>query len=716
MTLPFERLTIADVARLPRPGTVVPGRVAFTPDSQAVTYLFSGEGNLVRSLWRYDISTRERRVLAGPPESARDESQISREEELRRERARMREVGVTDYQFARKASPPVLLVPAGGRLLVSVGGEPLRELPGVEAAIDPRLSRDGRQVAFVRDSELWVAPTDGRRPARQLTSGAEHGLTNALADFIHQEELDQDRGFWWNPDGTTIAFVRADSRHIPEFPIVHQGKPGIDIERHRYPFAGDPNARLQLGVVSLETGGIVWMDLGPDLDIYLPRVQWRPDGVLTAQRLSRDQETLTLLEFDAAGNPTVLLEEHQEPWLNLSHDLRFFESGEFIWSSEHTGFRHLELHTADGSLVRKLTSGEWLVTHVVEIDEPRRIAWFSATKDSPLERHLYRVSLDGGEPERVTSEPGWHGCVLSPDGKRFIDIHSTMKSAPRVLLRDASTGIVEATLFADESATAANLGLRPPELLTLPAADGTTTLQAALYTPSHPPSGAKLPLVVSVYGGPHAQRVIDEWSMTVDLRAQYLAQQGFLVLKVDNRGSANRGLAFEAALDRRMGTVEVEDQAAAVRWLAANRANVDLDRVGVYGWSYGGYMTLMCMLREPDLFKVGVAGAPVTDWDGYDTGYTERYMGTPQSNPQGYRDGSVLTHAANLAGELFIVHGMIDENVHFRHTGRLLVALAAAQKEYELLAYPEERHMPRDQAGLEYQERRVLGFFEHHLR
>ncbi len=715
MSAPLDQLTIADVARLPRPGTVVPGRVAFTPDSRAVTYLFSNERTLVQSLWRYEISSGDRVIIAGPPESAQDATQLSREEELRRERARMREVGITDYQFARKADPPVLLVPAAGRLLVAIGDEPLRELPDIEGAMDPHLSRDGRHVAFVRDSELWVAPVDGRHPPRQLTSGAEDGVTNAVADFIHQEELDQGHGFWWNWPGTAIAFIRADSRHIPEFPIVHQGKPGVDIERHRYPFAGEPNARLQLGVVSLETDDTVWMDISADADIYLPRVQWRPDGILTAQVLSRDQKTLTLLAFDQAGNATTLLEEHQEPWLNLSHDLRFLESGEFIWSSERTGFRHLELHGADGSLVRQLTSGDWQVTHVVEIDEPRRLAWFSATGESPLERHLYRVSLDGGDPERVTSEPGWHACAVSPDGRHFIDTWSTSEDSPRLLLRDATNGLLESTIFASEL-SAASLGLRPPEILTLPAADGVTTLFAALYAPSHPPSGAKLPLVISVYGGPHAQRVVNEWSMTVDLRAQYLAQRGFLVLKVDNRGSANRGLAFEAFLNRCMGTVEVEDQAEAIHWLAANRPDVDLEKVGIYGWSYGGYMTLMCMLREPGLFKVGVAGAPVTDWDGYDTGYTERYMGTPVSNSAGYHDGSVLTHAANLTGKLLIVHGMIDENVHFRHTGRLLVALAKAQKEYELLAYPEERHMPRDQAGLEYQERRVLGFLEQHLR
>ncbi len=249
--------------------------------------------------------------------------------------------------------------------------------------------------------------------------------------------------------------------------------------------------------------------------------------------------------------------------------------------------------------------------------------------------------------------------------------------------------------------------------MTFAAADG-SKMYGMVYKPGAMESGKKYPLIVSVYGGPHAQRAVDDWSLTVDLRAQYLAQRGFIVLKVDNRGSANRGLEFEAALADRMGTVEVDDQVAAVREMA-KLPWVDASRVGIYGWSYGGYMTCMAMMRAPEVFKVGVSGAPVTDWDGYDTGYTERYMGTPQSNPEGYKDSSVLTHVAKLRGKLLIVHGMVDENVQFRHTARLIVALTEANKDYDLLVFPEERHMPRDAKGLEYQERRVLEYFQREL-
>ena len=705
MTKPYEQLTLAQVAAFPRPGAVAPGRIEFTPDGSGVTYLYSEEGSLVRSLWRFDLATGERRVIAGPPPASTEEGALSREEELRRERARLRELGVTDYQFAKKAPREVLLVPGGGRLWVSIDGSEPVELEGSHGAIDPHLTPDGSQVAFVRDGELWVAPVSGGSP-RRLTTGAEPGLTNGLAEFIAQEELDRDRGFWWNPAGTKLAYIRADSRHISDYTIVHQGMSRVENEPHRYPFAGEPNAILELGVVDLVTGETAWMDLGAEKDIYIARVGWRPDGALTCQLLSRDQRTLRLLAFDPAGSATVLHEERQAPWINLHGDTSFLDDGGFLWQSERTGFNHLYRYRADGSCTT-LTSGDWVVTRLDHVDEQAGYAYFTATKQSVRERHLYRVPLGGGEVTQLTSEPGIHGVVFAKDGSRFIDAWHSREHGPRVAIRSAD-GALEQMLFANDGATAAELGLAVPEFTTANAADG-TLLHGAVFRPPALEPGKRYPVVVSVYGGPHVQRALDEWALTVDLRAQYLAQQGFVVLKVDNRGSANRGLAFEAAIADRMGTVEVDDQVAAVRELA-KLPYVDASRVGIYGWSYGGYMTCMAMMRAPEVFKVGVSGAPVTDWDGYDTGYTERYMGTPQSNPEGYKDSSVLTHAAKLRGKLLLVHGMTDENVHFRHTARLIVALTEANKDYDLLIFPEERHMPRDAKGLEYQERRVLEY------
>jgi len=712
VTRRFASISLEDVATFPRPGTVAPGQVGFTPDGRRVVYLKSAEGSLVRSLFALDPGTGEETILAAAPAGSEDEKALSREEQLRRERARRRETGITSYEFAKAADPNVLLVPVGGRLFVSVGGEDLRPLPGTEGALDARLTKDGSKVAFVREGDLFVAGIDGGEGVR-LTFDAEDGLTNGVAEFIAHEELGRSEGHWWSPDGTRIAYAHADERHIEPFPIVHQGTREPEVETHRYPFAGRPNAIVTLGVVPAGGGATVWMDLGDETDIYLARVAWRPDGKVMALILSRDQKDMCWLECDpATGESRPFLEEHGEPWLNLTDATRFLESGETLVASEKSGFRHLYLLPSGDGEPRPLTSGEWMVTALCDLDEERRIAYFTATKEGVLERHVHAVRLDGGEIERLTAEPGFHQAVFAPDHRSFVDLWSSVEHGQRAMLRDLDGGRI-ASIHEDPTATAESLGLTPPRLETIAADDG-TLLHAAVYEPPDRAEGRAAPLIVSVYGGPHAQRVVNDWLLTVDMRAQYLARRGFLVLKVDNRGGANRGLAFEGALARRFGTVEVSDQVAGVR-AAIERHGADPARVGIFGWSYGGYLTVMCMLRHPDVFHVGVAGAPVTDWDGYDTGYTERYMGTPSDNPDGYREGSVLTHAANLDGRLMLVHGMVDENVHFRHTARLLVELGQAGRSYELLALPEERHMPRDRAGLLDLERRITGFMERHL-
>ncbi len=701
-----ERLTISDVATYPRPGMDAPGMIGFSPDSSAVNWLHAADGGLVRSLWRIDVGSGERSVIAGPGADA----PMSREEELLRERTRTRELGVASYSWARESEVPVLMIP-GPTVRISVDGEPLRELSGTKGALTPMLSPDGTQLSFVRGGELFVSNTDGGTDATQLTSGAEDCLTHGLADYIAQEEFGQLRGHWWSKDGR-IAYLRVDERHVAPYPIVHQGTTDVDVETHRYPFAGDENAHVSVRVVDVASGKHSELPL-PEEDGYLVRVAWWPDSVggqrLVAQWVDREQKQLRLIAFSDSDQATTLIDETQEPWINVADDARGLADGTFLWSSESSGYRHLSLRAEDGLEIRSLTEGEWIVDGVIGVDEDLRWVYFSSTRRSPMERRVERVSLDGGEIETLSEPGGVHGAALSRDGKWLAMMSSSLAAPPSISLV-ATDGSTRRSLYESE-VSIDELGLEAPELRTFSAADG-TTLYGALYRPE---GEGPHPLLMAVYGGPHAQTVVDAWGLTVDLRAQYLAQQGYLVLKLDNRGMAGRGLEFEAHLNRRMGTIEVDDQAAAVEQLVSEGL-ADVGRIGIYGWSYGGYMTVMSMLRRPELFKVGVAGAPVSDWDGYDTGYTERYMGTPQNNTEGYREGSLLTHAGKLEGQLLLIHGGVDENVHFRHTARLITALTAADRDYDLLMFPEERHMPRDQAGLEYQERRVARYFERHLR
>ena len=711
-----QRLSLAQVAAYPRPGMAGPAAISFTPDSSALTWLWSESGGLVRSLWRVELESGARRVLVGPDDGS---DGLSREEELRRERTRTRELGVASYSWAREAKPSALLIPGGPRLRLIAGDSEPQELNGTENAVEPALSPDGRRVSFVRDGDLYALDRE-RGEASRLTNEAEDGLTFGLADYIAQEEFGQMRGHWWSRDSRRIAFARVDARGIPEYPIVHQGMERPEVERHRYPFAGEANAEVRLGVIDADGGDIEWREL-PDEDGYLVRVAWWPqpdraEGRLVAQWLNREQNRLRLFTWSADGQRETLLDERQDPWINIDDEARGLKDGTFIWADESTGWRQLSLRAADGSPIRRLTDGEWIVSDLIGVDEERRLLYFSATCDSPLQRRVYRVSLDGGEPEPLTEPGGVQGGALSRDGRWLATMGSSLERPPWIAVQRADQPDARPrTLFEQPEIGAAALGLIPPRLRTFRGADG-TELYGALYEPSGGATPDEAPpLLVAVYGGPHAQTVVDAWALTVDLRAQYLAQQGYLVLKLDNRGMAGRGLAFEAQLHRRMGAIEVDDQAAAVEQLAA-AGEIDPARVGVYGWSYGGYMTVMSMLRRPDLFRAGVAGAPVSDWDGYDTGYTERYMATPQRNAEGYREASLLTHAAQLEGKLLLVHGGIDENVHFRHTARLITALTAANRDYDLLLFPQERHMPRNAAGLEYQERKLAEYFNQHLR
>ena len=709
-------IPIEEIARYPLPGTIIPASLAFSPDDRLVTYLLSPQGNLTRQLYAFDIQTKQHRLLAEPPGGGLTEENVSLEEALRRERVRQRELGVTQYAWAGGAMR--ILLPFQAGVFVSDGdGEPPRKLLESQGAPiqDAQFSPDGEWVAYVQDAELYVISYDGGE-ARQLTSGARcSGKTHGLAEYIAQEEMHRRHGFWWSPDGRFLAFAEVDETHIPVYRIVHQGKDFTGKsaqEDHRYPFAGGPNARVRLGVVPITGGDPVWMDLGDEDDIYLARVQWLPDGRLSAQLLNRDQSVLELVAFEPqSGECRRLLCEESQVWINL-HDMFWplkadndGEQGGFIWASERSGYRHLYLYAADGSLMRQLTAGEWAVDALVGVDEQAGLAYFTAGMDDPRECQLYAVSLQGGKPRRITTEAGTHTVLLDHACQRFVDTYHSLHQPPTVRLRSLKDGVILTMLHSKRDAHITELGLQPPEMVSLQNRDG-ATLYGAVYRPPADRFGpGPYPTLVHVYGGPHKQMIANSWEPTIYMRDQYLRNLGFLVFVLDNRGSARRGLDFEAAIKGGLGHVEVEDQVDGVRWLVA-MGLADPERVGIFGWSYGGYMG-----RAPETFKAAAAGAPVTHWDGYDTHYTERYMRTPQSNPRGYLESSVMRHVEGIQGKLLLVHGLIDENVHFRHTARLINALIAARKPYELLLFPDERHMPRRLEDRVYMEERIRDFF-----
>ena len=722
MKLPIHQIPLEDIAQYPLPGMAIPRSLAFSPDDHLITYLFSESGSLVRQLYQFNPGTGERRRRLAAPGEGASEDNLSLEEKLRRERQRQRELGVTNYQWASQGERLLLPFPDG---LYLQDGEvaPLHRLVGSEdgAVIDPQFSPDGEWVAYVQGDELHVVPVEGGGP-QQITFGAqEKGWTHGLAEYIAQEEMDRAHGFWWSPDSQHLAFEEVDETHIPIYRILHQGKETTGEaaqEDHRYPFAGQANARVRLGVVGRKGKEVVWMDLGKDEDIYLGRVNWFADGSLAVQLENRAQTQLDLIRFDIqTGQGTTVLRETSETWINLHNQFRAIKKGTyrggFLWASERTGFIHLYLYGSDGSMIRALTAGEWMVDELTGIDEENGTVYFTASKDRPLECHLYAVPLEGGEIRRITQEPGMHNVVLDHKFTRFIDSRESIKHPPSIHLCSLRDGSLIQTIFDQTDTRLESLNLEPPELVTLTSRDG-EKLFGAVYKPPAEYGPGPYPTLISVYGGPHAQMVTDCWGMTAAMRAQHLRRLGFLVFTLDNRGSARRGLTFEGQIKNHMGDLEVQDQVDGVRWLV-EQGLADPDRVGIYGWSYGGYMALMCLVRAPDTFKAGVAGAPVSAWDGYDTFYTERYMNTPQANPEGYRNSSVMAHIENMTGHLMLVHGLIDENVHFRHTARLINALIEARKTYDLLLFPDERHMPRKLADRVFMEEQIRDFFIQNL-
>ena len=697
-----------------------PRSLTMAPDGSRVTYLKGKAQDANRlDLWQYHIKQAKHSLLVDADSLVNGAEVLSDEEKARRERMRLFASGIISYSWSKNSE--ALLFPLNGDLYYyELAGKKAKKLTDTsEFETDATISPTGRYVAFIRAQNLFVLEIASGKET-QLTFDGGGEIKNGMAEFVAQEEMGRMTGYWWAPDDSKIAFTRTDETGVAEVVRNEIYADEIKLFNQRYPYTGTANAKIQLGVVTLKDGSVNWISHGTDDDIYIPRVDWSKSAqYLSYQWQNRSQQRLELRLVDLNSNQQrLLLSETSNTWLNLHDDLHFLDNQQgFIWASERDGYKHLYHFDFNGKLQRQLTQGNWVVDELDAVNEKQGLVYFTGRKDTPLERHLYQVSLTDGKISRLTEAGYDHALVMAKDGSSFIDSFSNVSTPNKVALRGLDgkvlTWLEQNALDNTHPLTAYHSELIAPRFGTLQAEDG-QTMHYRLFAPKVLQQDKKYPVIVSVYGGPHAQRVTNSWSPR-DLYLHYLVQQGYLVFQLDNRGSYNRGKAFEDPIYKKLGEVELNDQIRGVEYLRS-LPYVAADKIAIYGHSYGGYMAIMAMFKAGDYFAAGVSGAPVTDWALYDTHYTERYLGHPAQNAQGYTDSAVFPYADGLTGDLLIYHGMADDNVLFTHSTKLYKQLQDKGLMFDMMNYPGSKHSMFGQPVQTHLHKSITQFFDRHLK
>ena len=561
----------------------------------------------------------------------------------------------------------------------------INEVPENAANVD--FHQASGNIAYTIDNNLFVA-VDGVQ--MQVTADEDPGIVNGQE--VHRREFGISGGIFWSPDGKKLAFYRKDETMVTDYPLVDVTKRVAEVENTKFPMAGMTSEEVTLGVYDINKKISIYMKTGEPKDQYLTTITWAPDAQnIFIGVLNRDQNHLKLNQYNASTGDYVktLFEEQHPKYVEPENPLYFNPNNpqQFIWISEMDGFNHLYLFNSDGEMLSQLTKGDWVVTGFNGY-YGKDLVYLTGTKESPLEKNIYAVNLKDGTMTKVSPDHGTHTARVSKSGKYIIDIYSNTEVSRQYKLLSAKGK--EIRLIKEDSKPLKDYKLGEMELLTLKAEDG-TDLYCRLIKPIDFDPDKKYPVLVYVYGGPHAQLVTDSWLGGAGLFLNYMAQQGFVVFTLDNRGSANRGRDFEQAIFRDLGTAEISDQLVGVDYLKT-LPFVDAERMGVDGWSYGGFMTTSLMVREPDVFKVGVAGGPVIDWQYYEVMYGERYMDSPQDNPEGYKNANLLNYAGNLKGKLMLIHGTNDPVVVWQHS--LLFVKEAVSKGIlmDYFVYPGHGH------------------------
>ena len=584
------------------------------------------------------------------------------------------------------------LTPAGNLFLYDRPTRTFRRLTNVPVPqYNQKFSPDGTRVGFVRENNIFVVDLATGVETQLTSDGAEH-LINGRFDWVYEEEFGISDGWQWSPDGRSIAYWQVDERPEPEFHMMDYMTIHDDVIPMRYPKAGEANPVVKIGVVSVETKRAAWMDLGANTDVYVPRMAWSPDGqTLVIHRLNRLQNKLELLSANpSTGAARVTFTEQEKTWIEERYEMRFVGThGDFLWISERDGYSHIYLFGPEGTLSRQVTTGAWDVSSIAAVDEAKKVVYFTGTVKSPLEVHLYRIGLDVSGPQQITREGFSHSTNLAPDMKHYVDSYSNVATPPRSAMYLMDGTFVRA-MEENRPDPYAAYRLGEHTFFTFTTTDG-VTLNGSMIKPPDFDAAKKHPVLFYVYGGPGSQTVLNSWGGSNYLWHQLLAEKGYIVVSVDGRGTGARGKAFKEIVYRKLGAWEVNDQVEAAKYLGT-LPYVDKTRIGIWGWSYGGYMAALTLFKGADVFKSAVAVAPVTDWKFYDSIYGERYMGLPQENPDGYKESSPITHAGKLKGNLLIVHGTTDDNVHWQNTMQLVDALQKAGKQFRTMFYVDKNH------------------------
>lgn len=716
-----DRLTLDRLYASPSLSGTPPRAVKFSPDGARVTFLKPRAGESARyDLWQFDVATGAQSMLVDSTAVDPAEAELSEEEKALRERKRIAGVrGIADYAWG---TADTIIVPAGGDIhLVTLksGGPVTRQLTRTDGfEYDAKVSPRGNHVSFIRDGALYsIELATGTETRISPEAEPEKAISYGVAEFVAQEEMDRYTGYWWSADERYIAFTRVDESGVDIIPRFDIAADEVTVINQRYPRAGRPNAKVGILVADLKEGTTRKIsEVGPD--DYLARVNWA-HGSLWFQTVNRAQTEIRYNRTD--GLPWRIwspFTEEQDRWVNLSNDFLALPDGSLLVTHELDGYRHIYLRNAANGEKRQITSGDWVVSEISGFDRDTGTVYFTGFKDTPLEKHLYAVPLTEANPavSRITPEGGSWTIAMGAGAKSYVGTFSSPTQPSQTALYKADgtrvAWINENALDGDHPYTPYLASHTVPEFGTLAAEDGQTLYYSIQKPPGFDPA-KKYPVIVEVYGGPHVQRVANDWRPLSD---QFLTHEGYIVFRLDNRGSWNRGKRFEDVIHRLTGGPEVRDQLVGVAWLK-EQPFVDADRIAIQGWSYGGYMTLMTYAQAPEgTFAAAVAGASVTDWALYDTFYTERYMSTPQNNAEGYHASSVFAHIDGLTGPLLLIHGMADDNVTFDNTTRLMAELQARSQPFELMTYPGQRHGIQGEALQVHLMQTRLDFLKRHLK